>query len=806
MTSSSTTEADQTWWKVSLAAFLLYVLAALPFFITRGLPFFYYGDYNVQQIPFYMTAHRAVRAGEFLWNWQVDLGGPLVGTFAFYLLGSPFFWLTVPFPESAIPYLMPFLMALKYSVCALTSYFYIRRYTKRDASAAIGALLFAFSGFNACNIVFNHFTDAVAFFPLLLLRFEQLMEMDHHRDSYYFRLGGRRFARFTLCVTLCAVINYYFFFGEVIFLILIFCFRYIRGNRPGTVLRLFIRAMAGGVIGVLIPAVYLVPAAMGVSGNTRLSDVLLGYDLFAYPSMKLPWDILKSMIMVPDIIGRGTLFYTPEVKNASLAIYLPMFGLSGVAGAFLMRRRKVDEWRKHLLIACLVISVIPGLNAVFSLMNSGYYARWFYMPILLMATETARVCERGRSVELRKGVLVSILIFLAYVGIAMLPGRDETGALIYPGDTLENGVIFWRNVIVTSIMYLVLVAVVFLAPKCIGHRKRILRVHLLLVATGLSCSLSTWAVLIAGSSLISDYGKEEWELQMLNTRPMAPGDTYVRTETDSTATNYDMVWGFSSLHSFISTIPGPTFDFLQGAGDIHRTVETNIPLERRGMRALLSARYYFENSDINEDGEFGLGRGTDGYRLAEVRNGISVYVNRNWIPMGAAFDTCISREEFDALDKASADDLLVRALILEQEDVEEHADILTEVPVSARERTLSEEAFAELCDLRRENACTTFRPDTTGFTATTADLDRSSLVLFTMPRVEGLTAYVDGVEREMIPADYGFFALRVPSGVHEIRVVYTPAGIGLGGRLTFLGLLMLGLYGWTWKRLVRTEE
>ena len=170
-------------------AFALYVLALIPFFVTRGLPFFYYGDYNVQQIPFYMAAHRAVRAGEFLWDWNVDFGGPFVGTFAFYLLGSPFFWLSVPFPEEAIPYLMPFLMALKYSVCAMTSYAYIRRYTVRDQSAMVGALLFAFSGFNACNIVFNHFTDAVAFFPLLLLRFEELMDMDHHRDSYYFRLS-----------------------------------------------------------------------------------------------------------------------------------------------------------------------------------------------------------------------------------------------------------------------------------------------------------------------------------------------------------------------------------------------------------------------------------------------------------------------------------------------------------------------------------------------------------------------------------------------------------------------------------------
>ena len=105
-----------------LSAFLMYVLAALPIFIRRGLPFFYYGDYNVQQIPFYLAAHRAVENGDFFWNWNIDLGGTMFGDFAFYLWGSPFFWITMLFDESAIPYLMPFLMALKYATAATCAY------------------------------------------------------------------------------------------------------------------------------------------------------------------------------------------------------------------------------------------------------------------------------------------------------------------------------------------------------------------------------------------------------------------------------------------------------------------------------------------------------------------------------------------------------------------------------------------------------------------------------------------------------------------------------------------------------------
>ncbi len=89
--------------KVFLGGALLYFLAVLPFLIYHGGIFFYYGDYNVQQVPFYILAHRAVRSGNFFWSFKVDLGSPMAGSFAFYLWGSPFFWLSCLFPEKWVP-------------------------------------------------------------------------------------------------------------------------------------------------------------------------------------------------------------------------------------------------------------------------------------------------------------------------------------------------------------------------------------------------------------------------------------------------------------------------------------------------------------------------------------------------------------------------------------------------------------------------------------------------------------------------------------------------------------------------------
>ena len=88
---------------VFFLALLLSFLIFLPFLlIDRGL-FLYYGDFNVQQIPFYSLSHDAVQSGEIFWNWNTDLGVNFIGSYSFYLLGSPFFWLTLLFASAGVP-------------------------------------------------------------------------------------------------------------------------------------------------------------------------------------------------------------------------------------------------------------------------------------------------------------------------------------------------------------------------------------------------------------------------------------------------------------------------------------------------------------------------------------------------------------------------------------------------------------------------------------------------------------------------------------------------------------------------------
>ena len=205
-------KSRERYWLVFLFGFFMMIIPLIPLIIKGKGIYVYYGDYNAQQIPFYNLANDAVRDGQLGWNWYTDLGSDLISSYSFYLIGSPFFWVTTILPRCAVTYSMPFLLAIKHGIATLTSYIYIRKFVRGRTIALTGALLYAFSGFQIYNIFFNHFQDVTAFFPLMLISMEE--NINNHRKGW-----------FAVTVALMAFINYYFFCGQVVFLIIYYLFR-----------------------------------------------------------------------------------------------------------------------------------------------------------------------------------------------------------------------------------------------------------------------------------------------------------------------------------------------------------------------------------------------------------------------------------------------------------------------------------------------------------------------------------------------------------------------------------------------------
>ena len=214
---------DRFWLTVGLCA-LTAALIFLPFQIVDGGFFHYAGDFNGQQIGFYRYMNGFVKgdsypagaaqiAGQAMpqntYSWATDLGTGVMNGYSFYLYGSPFFWLSTIFPQGWMPYLMCPLLVLKFAAAGGGAYLYTRRYLKNPDYAVLAACLYAFSGFGIYNIFFNHFIDVVALFPWMLWALDECI------------YSGRR-GLFAFFVAVNLLNNYFFFVGQVVFLIIYF--------------------------------------------------------------------------------------------------------------------------------------------------------------------------------------------------------------------------------------------------------------------------------------------------------------------------------------------------------------------------------------------------------------------------------------------------------------------------------------------------------------------------------------------------------------------------------------------------------
>lgn len=56
-------------------------------------------------------------------------------------------------------------------------------------------------------------------------------------------------------------------------------------------------------------------------------------------------------------------------------------------------------------------------------------------------------------------------------------------------------------------------------------------------------------------------------------------------------------------------------------------------------------------------------------------------------------------------------------------------------------------------------------------------MERDNLLFFSVPYDECFTAYVDGVETKIVKADFGFSAVLVPEGDHEVEFRYEVAKV-----------------------------
>ena len=437
-------------------------------------------------------------------------------------------------------------------------------------------MLYAFSGFQLFNIFFNHFQDVTAFFPLLLIAMEELVNQN-------------RRGVFALSVALLAIINYFFFTGQVVFLVLYFIVRCFSKDFHAT-LRKFFLVLLEAVIGVMIACVILLPAALAILANSRVSEHLFGMDMIAYNDRTRIWRILLSLFMIPDVPARPNLFSSDYAKWASIGGYLPMFSMAGVL-AFLKQRD--GHWAKRITVICGICACVPILNSAFYALNGSYYARWFYMPILILAMMTAYSLD-NRQISWKQGIRICFGFLAAFGLISLLPTKEDDK--IHWFSFAEYPFHFYL-VLLISAAGLVLTIYLLRRRKA---RKPFLKQALVL--TTACCIACTSAVVYFGAfepfrarTYVDQAIDPEQEISV-----SVSEDNFFRIDISEDCDNYPMFWRLPCMRTFHSVVPGSIMNFYKELG-ITRDVASRADTAYYALRGLLSVDCLLYTSDAADE-------------------------------------------------------------------------------------------------------------------------------------------------------------------------------------------------------------
>ena len=387
-------------------------------------------------------------------------------------------------------------------------------------------------GFSIYNIFFNHFHEVIAFFPLLLLALEE-------------NVVNRRRGVFALMVALSAVINYYFFFGEVIFVTIYFFVRLICGGEFKLNVKQFLLLFFEAVLGVLIAAFLLLPSVLAISGNPRTDNFLLGWNGLLYSSVQRYGLILQSFFYPPDIPAYPNFFPDSNAKWSSVSMFLPLFSMTGV---FAMLKSREKHWTKPLFFLSLVIAFIPFLNSSFSAFNNSYYARWFYMPILIMSVMTIVALEKYRE-NFKFGVKWTAIVAGAFLVISFFPSYKD-GKIVF-GQLPKYQDRLWAYVMVV-VMGLILSYVLTRLTKKAFFRATTIAVcfmailtSILMMALGKGNSLTTHRVVEMGL-----HGRDKLTFLQQDNDEFYRIDMYNNVDDDKKCMdNFPMYWQVPTIQA-----------------------------------------------------------------------------------------------------------------------------------------------------------------------------------------------------------------------------------------------------------------
>ena len=675
-------------------------------------------DFNLQQIPFNILMNNSIKNGSFLWTWFNDLGSNFIGTFSFYNLFSPFNIIGYLFPSKCFPYLIGPIFILKYGICGICSYLLLQRYVKNKNYAVLGSLLYTFSGFQLTNILFYHFHDVVVFFPLFLYSLDRF-------------IYDKKRGRLALVILLCTLTNWFFFIGEGVFTFLYFIVKVICKDYKINK-KLFFNLLFEVVIGVLMALVVLLPTMLFIMDNPRIGSSWTFISMFKYQFSNY-FEIIRGMILPPEAMANRAML--TEFNYKSVELYLPIVGMILVI-PYLLKNKK--NCFSILFIISLVFMFIPILNSSFFLFNTTYYARWFYMPILIMSLMSIKSIEDKLSIKsglIYTGgcVLLLILFIIIYNKIYSFNIYNQ----------------WYLIIIITEMLFGIGVLLI-----CKDYKNNIL---LLIIFVFIYVSFQGNYMTYKYKYNNIKYDKDYIEYISYNSE-FNKYNNYRFNSSKSCNSNIGYIENINNIKTFNSNINGSSFKFYNSIG-VERITNTDIEINNKNLNDILGVKYIISCEGNITDNRYNYVEDIDSYKI---------YENKDYLEFGYTVSDYIKEDDYNKLSNEERINILKEKVVLSDKDLDKYKDIYpNDVKYNSNKFEFINNGFKSIID--------------------SSD---NTLAIFQIPYDRGFSVKVNGKKSNIIKVNNGFIGVKINKGVNKIEVKYMPKGLKDGLIISILSIFV----------------
>lgn len=758
-------------YKVFLVALLISFCTILPILIQSGWNLYMVGDYMTQQIPFIKESRRMFLSGTPFWSWNTFLGANYLGSYSFYVYGSPFFWPLVILPERFLGTGLAAMFVLKHGVAAWTAFLYLKKHVRSELYAAAGSFMYAFSFFSMDSTFYYHFLDVIALFPLVLYFTDEVLD------------NGKTYLLFLVSLV-NALVNYYFYIGTSIFFLIYLIVRVCSSEKYK--FKDGFRCLMFYGLGGLAAAVILLPSALTLLETDKATSShknMLLAGVYAIPHI---FKIIKGLILPSEGILSSAVGFN-YAQYCSTTAFLPLFG------AFFWiteLKGKSKTWSTRLMKICLLITVIPFGNGVFNLFSNMRYTRWWYCLVLILVLVSINVIENLQQSEedprpkYKFAVrLITILTFVFYVllGVAkaiwvyVFRCQNKIEVVRIIGRYL-SGNSFDKEYIMRDLRYfLALGALIVLSYGVLMiliKKKFIFDPKKVAVTTAVVCFLS-YSLYLQNEI----YTYRAANRDFVSAQAQTEDTSYTsRTMNKMSYANYGMIINEPTISTFNSFKSHATSQFCRIAGyEVGSMPMTKPFFNTQAIQTVLNTSKVFEKDKTEHEAEYYAPFGYT-YDYYVIDDGIKFTKNKK--------------------DNNRRIELMTKACYVSKENEKKINGLLQKFDENETFDWKKESAE------RRASACTSFEMNSSGFKAV-SEGNKERLVYFSIPNDTGWQVKVNGKDTDIVEINGRMIGIIVPPGRADIEADFVPPGLKAGAAVSavvFIGVSAYCLIDWQRKK------